>query len=763
MKEKKKNNKKIWLLLILLGILLIPAFYGGMYLKSYWNDDTSYNKVPIAVVNLDTPYTKDGTTYNIGQEVENNLKTNTTLGWKFVNYNEAKEGLYGTKYYAMLVIPKNFSKDIANATTDGFKKPQIEFYQNEGKNFVFSEISGFGAQAVIQSVSESITKSTSQALVETLYKTKDGFKTASEGANTLANGLVKLNNGSIKLDSGANELKAGANSLNTGLDKLNSGANALNEGANKATLGSSKLQSGVTQLQNGTESLASGTQNLVTGSSKLSEGAKALQNGSNELVGGIDKLNAGTNKLQSGSTKVLAGASSLNSNMGKLSAGASTVQKGVEGMGEELKEVQVLLKNGDTKDANALLTKISEQNANLAQGATELNNGISKAASGANSLQSGVESLNNGITSINNGASSVKTGAEKLNSGVASISKYSSELNTGLISANEGANKLNAGASSLSDGAKALNSGLNSLQSGTSALSSGLNTASEGASKLNTGAISLSTGTSALNNGLSSAKDGASKLNTGLSNGYNTLNNGLTFTAENMSNFIKAPVSLNTIAINKVNSYGEGFAPYFMCIGLWVGAMYAYFMVSSLSRRFEGSFKKRFLKMYIIGGVMCIVQAIIMSLIVQFGLGLNPTSISLFYLINILTSIAIFSLMNGLHYIAGSLMKALLIILMVGEFTSCGGSYPVAMMPALFKVISKFSLLTYSVGAMRMTISGINHTVFNHYILILISSIIVTTLIGYLIGFFRNYKLHKRVLGERSDLIGKDEVFNQYV
>uniref|UniRef100_UPI00262026D8 YhgE/Pip family protein n=1 Tax=uncultured Clostridium sp. TaxID=59620 RepID=UPI00262026D8 len=326
-----------------------------------------------------------------------------------------------------------------------------------------------------------------------------------------------------------------------------------------------------------------------------------------------------------------------------------------------------------------------------------------------------------------------------------------------------GANALNSGLESAKTGANALSSGINSVYTGASALNSGIGTVSNGVNGLNSGISSATSGANKVNNGLESAKTGAEQLSAGLTSGYNNLNDNVKFSASAMSNFIASPIALKTIAINPVDSYGEGFAPYFMCIGLWVGAMYAYFVISALSRKFDGSFKKRFIKSFSIGAGICALQAIIMSAVLYFVLDLSIQHVGLFFLVNILTIVAIYSLFNGLHYIITPIMKGAIMILMLFEFTSCGGSYPIAMMPAFYKVVSKFAILTYGVGGMRMAISGINSSVFNKYITILILCIVIPTIIGFIVGYIRNHITHKRVLKEKSELVAEEELFNQYV
>ena len=418
-KQKKKiNAKKLWLIVILISIILVPAFYGYTYLKSYWTNGTTINQVPIAVVNLDQPYTKDGKTYDVGKTVVDNLKTNTTLGWKFVSYDEGEKGLYGSKYYAMIVIPKNFSQEIANASTDGFKKPKIDFYQNQGKNYIFSQISGMGAEQVKQSVAQSISKSVSAVLVDTIYKTKDGFKTAADGASQLEGGVNKLSDGSKSLVSGMTKLEDGTNNLSSGVNKLSGGSEQLASGVNKLSGGSKELVGGLNKLSNGSESLVGGVNKLQDGSKTLIGGVSKLQGGSESLVGGVSKLQGGSetlvngvsklkggsqklvdgvNELQDGSAglvsgmnklsngsenleggaqKLQAGSKNLVSGMQKLKDGAGQVAKGQAGISEEMQKLQELMAAGKTKEANELLAQIVEQNKQLQQGISSLNSGI---------------------------------------------------------------------------------------------------------------------------------------------------------------------------------------------------------------------------------------------------------------------------------------------------------------------------------------------------------------------------------------------------
>ena len=98
----------------IIAIMIIPFLYSLFFLKSVWDPYGNTKYLPVAVVNNDKPVKYQGKTFKVGEDLEKELRENKDLGWHFVNAKEAKYGLSHKKYYMVITIPKNFSK---NATT----------------------------------------------------------------------------------------------------------------------------------------------------------------------------------------------------------------------------------------------------------------------------------------------------------------------------------------------------------------------------------------------------------------------------------------------------------------------------------------------------------------------------------------------------------------------------------------------------------------------------------------------------------------------
>lgn len=228
---------------------------------------------------------------------------------------------------------------------------------------------------------------------------------------------------------------------------------------------------------------------------------------------------------------------------------------------------------------------------------------------------------------------------------------------------------------------------------------------------------------------------GVINLKDGLNNGYNKISNNLKFNSENMSQFISNPVILKDNSINNVEYYGEGLAPYFMSMSLWIGAMVLSMVLTVAKSRnvFKRKFLNSFIGKFLIGDGMSVLQAVILSFTVIKALGLNPVSVPLFYLTNVLIAITFFSVFYGVSHVIGMLASAVLFIVLLLQLSSSGGTFPIETAPAFYRVVNIFIHMTYSVSTLRMTISGINQRVLNYNIIVMFIFITVFICGGFLI------------------------------
>src|SRR5690606_29224947 len=120
-----------------------------------------------------------------------------------------------------------------------------------------------------------------------------------------------------------------------------------------------------------------------------------------------------------------------------------------------------------------------------------------------------------------------------------------------------GATKLSAGADVLEGGAGELAAGLTKLNSSVQELSSGTKQLEDGAAQMTSGLIELA--------------DGTQELSTKL-NDASSRTGDLTLSDEKASMFAE-PVQLDVERMAEVPNYGTGLAPYFLSLGLYVGAL----------------------------------------------------------------------------------------------------------------------------------------------------------------------------------------------
>lgn len=737
-KDIKSTFKNRFIRVSIVAIIIVPLLYSLLYLYAFWDPYSKLEDVHIAVVNNDKGAILDGSKVSYGKDIEEELKENHEIGWKITSEEDANEGLEGKGYYAKVVIPESFSSDIIAAKEGSPKVAKIDFISNDKKNFLASQINS----KVEQELNAKITKTISQNYVEvafdSLYEAKDGLTQAADGSKQIYDGLNTLNEkvptlaeGAGKLGDGSNQLLDGQVTLNNGISSLITGASTLNSGLGQVYDKVPTLSNGVSALVDGTNELKAGTANAVEGSKQLAEGSNNLYNAyTGKIYPAVGQLKEGSNLLNSKLSQGQGGIVELNKGVNELINGV-----------EESTKATVMIQNILLKASDSSTTP--EERNQLMQQAIEI---TKKIQSTAVENQPKVEQLKGGVANLTSSMGELATGVSQLNDGLNglyyNLDPKSSEFGLGLKSLSYGTNNLNDGLTKLNLGAGALNDGTNSLKDNIPTLTSGITALYNGSSELVNGSVQLQDGSSKLldgqktlnsgiseltskvpelTDGVSKLHDGGKELTTKLNEGSDKMKDGLKNSSETMGEFVSEPVNMNFDSINKIPNYGTGFAPYFIPLSLWIGAIMMFFVIpSGLKDEKELSKFDRVMAKYLSYAFVGILQAILVSVVVLM-LGLETSNPAAYIGTNIFLSLVFVSIIQCLISLLGDAGRLLGIVLLILQLTGCAGTFPLEVVPNFFKVINPFMPFTYAVEALREVISAdvINYSVLGKDFLIL--------------------------------------------
>ncbi len=137
------------------AIALLPSLYAWLNIYSNWNPYGNTGGISIAVASLDRGYTDNGEYVNKGRDVQEDLKTSTSINWVIVDTEqEAVDGVYAGDYYAAVVIDEDFSRKMYRMFTDWTGQPAITYYENAKKNAVATKITDTAVETLKRSISE---------------------------------------------------------------------------------------------------------------------------------------------------------------------------------------------------------------------------------------------------------------------------------------------------------------------------------------------------------------------------------------------------------------------------------------------------------------------------------------------------------------------------------------------------------------------------------------------------------------------------------
>ena len=446
------------LLLSMAVISFIPIMYSGFFLGSIWDPYGQVKNLPVAFVNEDKGAQLNGQMLNIGQSVEQKLKSNHDLGWEFVNKQQADDRVNSGHFYAVVTVPTDFSAKAASITAAQPQQAVIHYTTTPAKNYIGSLVSNQAAEKVKASVAEQITQAYAKGVLENVDKLGDGLETAAGGAAKLHGGLTQLQAGAQTYTGGVKQLAVNQRAMTNGLARLGDGSRQLQAGLGQLSNGLpsesqvAQLTSGMKQLQAGLNQLNTSVHNpsptLVSHQNKVQNEAQALAQTMQTSL--ADLSAAGVVLKDLGSQAVASGGSTTITlpQIGKLSQALSKTQTITTQAAALLKDLQILTQS------------LSTQQAQLQTGVSTLNNGVNQLApkaitalNGYNNLRTANNQLLAGSTSLTNGLTQAQTGSQQLANGARLLDSRSGVLTNGTSQLAGGADTL---ATKLADASRQL-------------------------------------------------------------------------------------------------------------------------------------------------------------------------------------------------------------------------------------------------------------------------------------------------------------------
>lgn len=688
-------------LIIAGGLCIIPSLYAWFNIYSNWDPYANTGNIKIAVVTEDEGYVlSDGTSENMGEEVVAELKENDSVGWVFLeSADDALEGVRSGDYYAAVIISKDFTYSMYNVFREDFKNPTITYYENEKRNAIATKITDTAVSTLQQSINEKFI----EVVASTIFTETNSLSAEMEQEDIFEefeSKLTELNNNLISY-SRMIDTFIEANAVLTA--EISEANDSLPDLSARIQSGEDSFNTAKTNLSNTQTTLAGFNQNVQ----QTMDGINASIN---SIATDINNANLAQNAQ--------ATADSLNQTM------VDTAELVVQ-----LNELQQSL-NEQAVDEN-----VSEETKRQIQ---EILDTLGILNNGAEDIQGAIS----GITGIQTTETTDVTGtivADMINSSMGNVSQILNSCSQSVT------NMKSVYTSSLVPQLDNIITSMSQMLNNATSLLNNLNTAVNDMGVVFTGIEETVDETTDSLEQIQTVIDGVSAKLTDLlarlsdaedDEKVQALMEFLQGDPESYGEFFAEPVSVTTEEVYAIPTYGSAMTPFYSVLALWVGGTVLVALIKVKAQPKGLSNVKsyqlyfgRYLLFFVLGQI----QAAVIVLGDIYLLKCHILYPGLFWLAAAFSSFTFTLLIYSLALAFGDVGKAAAVVIMVIQIAGSGGTFPIELLPAIYRNIYIFFPFPYAINAMRETIGGMYGSDYMKYLAQLLVFAVAALLIGLVI------------------------------
>lgn len=701
--DLKNLVKQPFALVIIIGLCVIPSLYAWFNIFANWDPYANTGGIPVAVVSLDKDYTrKDGSVVNMGESVLESLHSNTSVKWIFLDTEEeAQEGVEAGKYYAAIVITDKFTYSMYNVFSDDFENPSLIYYQNQKSNAIATKITDTVAGTLQNTINETFIKVAATTIFEEGNSVSDQMQGDSYVEEFCAD-LEELNDNLKEYSTMIDTFRAGNDRLEAAIThvnyeipvmqkKLDTTTASLNQSSQNLSSTRDTLSNFSTNVDTSMSTIQTSLEDMkkILDQSKLADDTAQMTKDLNKVARDTNTLNGQVNNLLAAliEQRVQGSVSGGDASTGSGSGNTAATDAAIEALKAMQKELDMM---------NTVIGSVLESTDEQATEKAKVN------------VNNAMNNLKNVIDSCENSVSNMQ-GIYK-NNLVPQMQKVLTNMSDSL---NQVTNLVNT---------------LSSTVQNIGVVMEGVGDAVDGTSESLGQIQGVVDGISQKLTDLTEQLEGASEEEM-----MDILVRFLGGDPDSLGAYFASPVTMETIAMYPVATYGSAMTPFYSTLAIWVGStiLVALVKVKASPKNLKNvqSYQLYFGR-YLLFLLLAQIQAAIIVAGDLWLLKVNIVEPGLFFLAASFTATAFSLLIYSLTLAFGDVGKAVCVIVMVLQIAGSSGTFPIELLPDIYQKIYIFFPFPYAITAMREALAGMYGTAY----MAALAKLILFMLEGLLIG-----------------------------